>query len=128
MPCRATRITPWLARSPRTASSWLPAAVMVRFICGRRPVARRCAGSPSAFSPDGKILAVASYKPLSPGKGGPAGGGGDPRQVEAICLEELATGKQLLRIETGPVGLGLLAFSADGRVLATADKEALHLW
>jgi WD40 repeat protein len=75
--------------------------------------------APLVLSPDGKILAAASKKPL-PGMSGGS-------EVEAICLEELATGKRLLRIETGPVGEGLLAFSPDGRVLATTD-EAIHLW
>lgn len=83
---------------------------------------------PLTYSPDGQILALAHFKPkpLPPGTAGPAGG--DPGDVDAVCLVELATGKQLLRIETGPVGHNLLAYCPDGRTLATADKESFRLW
>jgi WD40 repeat protein len=84
--------------------------------------------APLAFSPDGQVLALANFKPkpLPPGTAGPAGG--DPGEVDAVCLVELATGKKLLRIETGAVGHNLLAYSPDGRTLATADRDGFRLW
>jgi hypothetical protein len=44
----------------------------------------------------------------------------------AVSVVELATGKELRRIETGEVHG--LAFSLDGRVLATSDDHIVHLW
>lgn len=83
---------------------------------------------PLAFSPDGQILALGHFKPkpLPPGTPGPPDG--NPGEVDAICLVELATGKQLLRIETGPVDHNSLAYSPDGRTLATTDKDSFRLW
>ncbi len=81
---------------------------------------------PAVFSPDGQILAAAlEPKTRPPNTAGPPGS--VPGDVEAVCLMEVATGKQLLRIRTGPFGSGL-AFSRDGRLLATADRRNIHVW
>jgi len=68
------------------------------------------------FSPDSKILAIASSDltaeaPKTTGQG--------------IRLVDVTTGKTLSLIPTGPVGQ--LAFSSDGRMLATADRDALRI-
>jgi hypothetical protein len=78
-------------------------------------------GLPVAFSPDSKLLAAADWK--SPGDGESSGYG----QGEAVYLVDTATGKQFLRIAKAGRP-GLLAFSPDGRLLATADTEAIRLW
>lgn len=80
---------------------------------------------PLAFSPDGQIVALAEPKPKSPASGRAAE---QPGEVSAVCLVEMATGKPLLRIATGPVGFRLLAYSPDGRALATANRDRFCLW
>jgi RNA polymerase sigma factor (sigma-70 family) len=67
---------------------------------------------PISFSSDGKMLAVIDRK------GGPA--------VNSVIVAEVATGKEVLRIETGQVYS--LAFSPDGRLLATSDYRVVRLW
>jgi RNA polymerase sigma factor (sigma-70 family) len=83
-------------------------------------------GPPVVCSPDGQIFAVAGVRPLPPGVGAP--GGGPRGRVDAVCLIERASGRRFLRIETGEFGHNLLAFSPDGHLLATADREAFHVW
>jgi hypothetical protein len=64
-----------------------------------------------------------------PGEQMPAGGaGGLPEDAEAIALTELATGESLNIIGTGRSGFSLLAYSPDGRTLATADRDNFRLW
>lgn len=83
--------------------------------------------APLAFSPDGQILATTLYRRKEQTM--PAGGnGGLPEDAEEIVLTELATGKRLARIETGPKGFDLLAYSPDGRTLATANRDSFRLW
>src|SRR5262249_22499998 len=73
--------------------------------------------SSTCFSADGKFLAT----PIRSGV--PAEG----RVVaDTIGVWELATGKEFLRLETGPVGP--VAFSPDGPLLATARPDAIRLW
>jgi WD40 repeat protein len=82
---------------------------------------------PIAFSPDGKRLAAVRCPVVLPpaGKPGPrfAQAGGE---VTGVCVAEVATGTELLRIDTGRVNR--LAFSGDGRVLATSDGDTVRLW
>src|SRR5262249_37145777 len=74
---------------------------------------------PLVFSPDGKVLAATIYKPPPPDT---AGWG----EMEAVLLSEVATGKRIIRIETGQIALR--ACSPDGRILTTADRDALRFW
>jgi RNA polymerase sigma factor (sigma-70 family) len=78
---------------------------------------------PFAVSPDGQLLAATVYEPQS---SPPA----DPKATDAraIVLMELASGKQLQRIDTGPNGFRHLAFSPDGRTLATTDDDGFRVW
>jgi RNA polymerase sigma factor (sigma-70 family) len=80
---------------------------------------------PMTFSADGKLVAAAIYPP-GPRPGMPVAPGTQPVRMQGIGLWELATGQQILRLETGAVGH--IAFSPDGRLLATADPSALRLW
>jgi WD40 repeat protein len=75
------------------------------------------------FSPDGRVLAAVVYTPGTP----PSAAFGGPRgEMRCVDLWEVASGKRLLRIKTGPAGF--LTFSPDGRVLATASQETISLW
>jgi WD40 repeat protein len=78
---------------------------------------------PFAFSPDGRALAAAVYKSKKVATEEPG-----PEDAEAVVLMELATGKRLLRIGTGPGGFDHLAFAPDGRTLATTHPDAFRLW
>jgi WD40 repeat protein len=70
-----------------------------------------------AFSRDGKVLAAAS------------GGPGQPQQIspqfnktaEHLRLFDAATGRRLARVHT--LGINALAFTADGKRLATAEVD-----
>jgi WD40 repeat protein len=76
---------------------------------------------PIAFSPDGRLVAVVRRAPVMP----PALPGARG-EVEAVSLADVATGREVLHLETGQVDF--LAFSPDGRVLATADPSIVRLW
>jgi WD40 repeat protein len=76
---------------------------------------------PIAFSPDGKIVAVAR-RAHDPDPGGLV----FANPVKAISLYDAATAKLLRRIEAGP--LGALCFSPDGRYLVAAAPDRLRLW
>jgi hypothetical protein len=72
-------------------------------------------GAPLCLSPDGRLLAAAEPGRLA----GPA---------QAVRVYETLTGGKLARLEAD-LGYGLaLAFSLDGRLLAAAGTDALHVW
>jgi RNA polymerase sigma factor (sigma-70 family) len=83
---------------------------------------------PIAYSPDGKRLAAARCPVVPSPAGKPvrpfAQAGGE---ATAVSVAEVATGMEVLRIETGR-RVNLLAFSPDGRVLATSDGDVVRLW
>ncbi|HEY7315168.1 MAG TPA: WD40 repeat domain-containing protein [Gemmataceae bacterium] len=83
---------------------------------------------PFALSPNGKILAATVYEPKPPPPGEPLDSAPRSTDARAIVLMELASGKQLLRIETGANGFSRLAFAPDGRTLATVDDDGFRLW
>jgi WD40 repeat protein len=84
---------------------WRPALPEPR----RRPVGHDGVGSPLAFSPDGRTLAVACPD-------------------REIRLWELASGQQHCRFVGHQGHVRWLAFSADGKRLATADNATALLW
>jgi WD40 repeat protein len=78
---------------------------VVRQLNGRGPYATQT----DVFSPDNKLLATAS---------------GD-----TVCVEEPATGKEVRRLKQAVAGISALAFSPDGKVLATGTATHLiRLW
>jgi RNA polymerase sigma factor (sigma-70 family) len=73
-----------------------------------------------AISPDNKLLAVADGPP-------PQAGGNEP--PHDIRLWDIATGKEVRRFGRSKNAYWQVAFSADGRTLATADADnQLQLW
>ena len=115
-PATTTRSAVW--RSARTGGCSPPAATTARRGCGTRPPATACAPSPAtttavngvAFSPDGRLLATASYD-------------GTAR------LWDPATGDCLRTLTGHDDTVYGVAFSPDGRLLATASRDGTaRLW
>jgi RNA polymerase sigma factor (sigma-70 family) len=74
-------------------------------------------GHPVAISPDSKLIAVGIHETLDVPRGG-----WKPRGVR---VAEVATGQELFHLDGR---IDFVAFSRDGRVLATADPDAIRLW
>jgi WD40 repeat protein len=72
---------------------------------------------PQAFSPDGRLLALAEPDPKN--RVGP---------TENAGIYETLTGRRLTRTEGSLAGVVALAFSPDGQLLAAAGANALHVW
>lgn len=83
---------------------------------------------PLAWSPDGQILAATIYETKTPLAGAARPANPQPDDSRTIVLMELATGKQLRRIETGRSSLRRLAYSPDGRTLAGTVSEGFRVW
>jgi hypothetical protein len=81
---------------------------------------------PAAFSPDGKLLALPRCQVVVPGTGKAAGSLRASSEQKGVTLAEVATGKEGLYLDTGVTRT--LAFSADGRMLATADDNLVRVW
>jgi WD40 repeat protein len=77
-------------------------------------------GHPVAFSPDGILLAVGVHKTLP----GNQSINGRNLGTENVRVAEVMTGQELFHVDGR---INFVAFSRDGRVLATADGEALSL-
>jgi WD40 repeat protein len=72
-------------------------------------------GMPPAFSGDGRLVALAEPGLFS----GP---------IKAIQVFEALTGRRVCRIAADLGHTRALGFSADGRLLAAAGHDALHVW
>jgi dipeptidyl aminopeptidase/acylaminoacyl peptidase len=75
-------------------------------------------GRSVTFSPDGQLVAAGILKPKD-----------DPFEqptMEGLCLIESATGQEVVSIRMGQGRL--VDFSRDGRLLATVDQKAIHIW
>jgi WD40 repeat protein len=82
-----------------------------------RAVASGAFISPTAFSPDGKLLAAGVLE---------ANGDRFEAHAEAIALIEVLTGKEVVRLDVKKPQL--IAFTPDSRFLATTDTEKIHFW
>src|SRR5262249_21906823 len=105
--------------SPDARLLALPISGKVRDVRGERDLplveAPPGLGPPLAFSQDGRLLALGE-----PGcHSGP---------VTAVRVYETLTGRQLMRTEAGLGYCQALDFSPDGRLLAAAGADALHVW
>jgi WD40 repeat protein len=98
---------------------WSNAGLQITETVGGRPLAmiHGDLGRPTSFSFDARLLAAGIRKE-----------GGDPfeAQIEAIGIYESITGKEVMRLNTGPAHL--LAFSSDSRFLAVPDLEHVRIW
>jgi WD40 repeat protein len=79
-----------------------------------------------AFSPNSKLLASGSVMPYSGG-----GSGETPAKVKAwgeIKLWDVGTGKELLHLKGHASNVKSVAFSPDGKLLASASQNSTKLW
>jgi RNA polymerase sigma factor (sigma-70 family) len=68
------------------------------------------------FSPDGKTLAISSYRTF------------DFRAPPSIRLYDVTTGRESVTLEASWGAMNGVAFSPDGKVLAAADSNAVRRW
>ncbi len=113
-------------RTGKREFSWrmklLPARAMTVAVGGQPPTeGKRVAWRTATISPDGRLFACILTN-----------GGFDRERLEnRIVLCEARTGRVLRRWSDSGVASRMyeqLAFSPDGRLLATSDESAIHLW
>jgi RNA polymerase sigma factor (sigma-70 family) len=80
--------------------------------------------APTTFSPDSKIVAINGGSIPYPGDGDPEYRKQMAARMVQLC--DVASGEELLKIPTGATFWR--EFSPDGRYLATAWMDGLHLW
>jgi RNA polymerase sigma factor (sigma-70 family) len=71
-------------------------------------------GQPATFSPDGQLIAVGIHKTNPEGW-----------QTLGLRVAEVASGKEVFHVDGE---IAFTAFSADGRMVVTADPRCLRLW
>jgi WD40 repeat protein len=81
----------------------------------RRTVIPGTHGAPVAFSSDGQLIAAGIHKRVDE----------TGYQTLGVRVTEAATGKEVFRVDGN---IDFAAFSPEGRLLATADPDALCLW